>query len=92
MQAMKKLSLNSTTRKIEAEPAHRIAGAEMGVVDDGVMQQHQQNDDGTRAIECDDLVTGPACLIASAGPAGHFNASVHAVPALNFHAHFSNAS
>ena len=40
--------------EIEAEPAHPVAMAKGGAVDDQVVQRHQQRDDGTRAVErCD---------------------------------------
>jgi hypothetical protein len=39
---------------IEAEPAHPVAMAKVGVVDDRVVRHHQQRDDGTRgrALRC----------------------------------------
>ncbi len=37
--------------QIETEPAHAVAAAEMGVVDDGVVQQHQERDAGARPVQ-----------------------------------------
>jgi len=47
MQAMKKLSLNSTIRSNPSH-AHPVAVAEKGVIDDRVVQHHQQSDEGAR--------------------------------------------
>src|ERR1700688_3586356 len=41
--------------QIEAEPAHFVAMAKVGVVDDRVMQHHQQRDEGARAVERNDV-------------------------------------
>src|ERR1700688_5127059 len=41
--------------EIEAEPAHSVAMAKVGVVDDRVMQHHQQRDEGARAVERSDV-------------------------------------
>jgi hypothetical protein len=40
--------------QIEAEPAHPVAVAEIGVVDNGMMEDHQKRGEGARAIERND--------------------------------------
>ncbi len=40
--------------QIEAEPAHPVTVAEIGVVDNGMVDDHQKCEEGTRAVERDD--------------------------------------
>jgi hypothetical protein len=40
--------------QVESEPAHRIAIAEIGVIDDRVVQHHQQRDKGARPFQRND--------------------------------------
>ena len=74
--------------QIEAEPAHLVAIAEIGVVDDGMMDQHQQRDEGARAVERDDAPRRRGGLIVFVGLAQHRFGS-KAEPLFD---HFSNAS
>jgi hypothetical protein len=54
--------------QVEAEPAHAVAAdAEMRVVDDGVIEHHQQGDEGARAVERNDAVRGERDLAVVAG-------------------------
>src|SRR6266852_2990715 len=39
--------------QIKAKPAHFVAAAEIGVIDDGVVKQHQQYDERSRAVQRD---------------------------------------
>ena len=39
--------------RIEAEPAHPVTVAKIGVVDDGMVDDHRKCDEGTRAVERD---------------------------------------
>jgi hypothetical protein len=40
--------------QIESEPAHPVAIAELGVIDDRVVQHHQERDKGARAVQRND--------------------------------------
>jgi hypothetical protein len=54
--------------QIEAEPAHAVAVAEHGIVDDGVVDQHQQGAEGARAVECCDASLRDGGLFVCARP------------------------
>ena len=73
--------------EVEPQPAHFVAVAEMGVVDRGMVDQHQQRDEGARAVERNDApprLDGPVAPIALAQ---HLVTSHRACAG-----HFSNAS
>ena len=57
--------------EVEPQPAHFVAAAEMGVVHHGVMDQHQQRDEGARTVECYDTPGGRSGTIASFGLVQH---------------------
>ena len=72
--------------QIEAEPTHPVAIAEMGEVDDGMVDHHQQRDEGARPIERHDAPRHRGGLIALAG------FSQHGFRPQLCQRHFSNAS
>jgi len=49
--------------QVEAEPAHPVAVAEIGVVDDGMMDDHQKGDEGARAVEPNDAFRGQGLIV-----------------------------
>ncbi len=71
--------------QVEAKPAHPVAIAEMGEVDDGMVDHHQQRDERARPVERHDAPRDPGDLIALTGLSQHgFGSSRQR--------HFSNAS
>jgi hypothetical protein len=59
--------------EVEPQPAHFVAAAEMGVVHHGVMDQHQQRDEGARTVERDDAPGGRP------GPTASFGLVLHLI-------------
>ena len=74
--------------QIEAEPAYPVAIAEIGEVDDGMVDHHQQRGEGARAVERDDTPRRRGGLIVFTALAQHLFG-----PRLEpLFDHFSNAS